>query len=54
MTMAMGEYIKRGVVVEVERRIAVTERVRRAVEVLGRQGSGDLLTWPPYQHRQRI
>jgi hypothetical protein len=28
--------------------------VQRAVEVLGRQVSGDLLTGPPYQHRKRI
>lgn len=49
-----GGYVKRGVVAEVETRIAVTELVQRAVEVLGRQVSGDLLTGPPYQHRQRI
>jgi len=43
-------YVKR----EVETRIAVTELVQRAVEVLGREVSGDLLTGPPYQHQQRI
>ena len=49
-----GGYVKRGVVPEVETRIAVTELVQRAVEVLGRQVSGDLLTGPPHQHQQRI
>jgi hypothetical protein len=43
-------YVKREAVAEVETRIAVTELVQRAVEVLGRQVSGDLLTGPPYQH----
>jgi len=39
---------------EVETRIAVTELVQRAVEVLGRQVSGDLLTGVPHeQQRQR-
>jgi len=49
-----GGYVKRGAVAEVETRIAVTEFVQRAVEVLGRQVSGNLLTEPPYQHQQRI
>jgi len=47
-------YVKGGAVAEVEMRIAVTELVQRAVEVLGRQVSGNLLTGPPYQHRRRI
>jgi len=39
---------------EVETRIAITELVQRAVEVLGRQVSGDLLTGVPHeQQRQR-
>ena len=46
-----GGYVKRGAVAEVETRIAVMELVQRAVEVLGRQVSGDLLTGPPYQQR---
>ena len=41
-----GGYVKRGAVAEVEMRIAVTELVQRAVEVLGRQVSGNLLTGP--------
>lgn len=45
-----GGYVKREALAEVETRIAVTELVQRAVEVLGRQVSGDLLTGPPYQH----
>ena len=47
-------YVKRGAVVEIETRIAITELVQRSVEVLGRQVSGDLLTGLPYQHQQRI
>jgi len=46
-----GRYVKRGAVAEVETRIAVTELVQRAVEVLGRQVSGNLLTGPPYQQK---
>ena len=46
-----GGYVKRGAVAEVEMRIAVTELVQRAVEVLGQQVSGDLLTGLPYQQR---
>ena len=46
-----GRYIKKGAVAEVEMRIAVTELVQRAVEVLSQQVSGDLLTGPPYQQR---
>jgi len=46
-----GGYVKRGAVAEVEMRIAVTELVQRAVGVLGRRVSGDLLTGPPYQQR---
>ena len=49
-----GGYVKREAAAEVETRIAVTELVQRAVEVLGREVSGDLLTGPPYQHQQRI
>ena len=51
-----GGYAKGGAMAEVETRIAVTELVQRAVEVLGRQVSRDLLTGPPYQHQhqQRI
>ena len=49
-----GGYVRRWAVAEVETRIAVTELVQRAVEVLGRQVSGDLLTGPPYQHQLRI
>lgn len=36
-----------------ETRIALTELVQRAVEVLGRQVSGDLLTGLPYQQQQQ-
>ncbi len=36
---------------EVKVRIALTELMQRAVEVLGRQVSGDLLTGSPDQHR---
>ena len=49
-----GGYVRRWAVAEVETRIAVTELVQRAVEVLSRQVSGDLLTGPPYQHQLRI
>jgi monolysocardiolipin acyltransferase len=38
---------------EVEVRIALTELVQRAVEGLGRQVSGDLLTGSPYHHHQQ-
>ena len=51
-TLGMGSV--RWAVADVETRIAVTELVQRAVEVLGRQVSGDLLTGPPYQHQLRI
>ena len=37
-----------GAEVEVRVRIALTELLQRAVEVLGRQVSGDLLTGSPY------
>ena len=43
-----GGYVRRRAVAEVETRVAVTELVQRAVEVLGRQVSGDLLTGPSY------
>jgi len=49
-----GGYVKAGAVAEAETRIAVTELVQRAVEVLGWQVSGNLLTGPPYQHQQRM
>ena len=38
---------------EVEVRIALTELVQRAVEGLGRQVSGDVLTGSPYHHHQQ-
>jgi monolysocardiolipin acyltransferase len=38
---------------EVETRIALTELMQRAVEGLGRQVSGDLLTGLPHQQQQR-
>ena len=46
-----GGYVKGGAMAEVETQIAVMELVQCAVEVLGWQVSGDLLTGPPYQHQ---
>ena len=37
-----------------ETRIAITELVLRAVDVLGRQVSDDLFTGPPDQNQQKI
>jgi monolysocardiolipin acyltransferase len=44
---------RREVGTEIEARIAVTDLVQRAVEALGRQVSGDLLTGPPHQQPQQ-
>ena len=54
--LQQGGQVKPKVDVEAESavRIALTEQVQRAVEGLGRQVSGDLLTGSPYHdHQQR-
>ena len=45
--------VKREAGMDIEARIAVTELVQHAVEALGRQVSGDLLTGPPHQQPQQ-
>ncbi|KAH9994343.1 acyltransferase-domain-containing protein [Russula compacta] len=48
-----GQVVNDALAGEVETRIALTELVQRAVEVLGRQVSGDLLTGVPYHQEQQ-